>query len=329
MTKTKQKLLSKFIFVAGLMFFINSLPIPAYVDAQSQDAQFLEVQGLAVTPFLIETDVEAGVAQRHSVTIANTTDQPLPIDVSINDFIPDESGQAKFLATDATSNPAYSLSSWIDIVQQPSFTIPPREQTVLIFSITAPQEAVPGTHYGGLLFSTHPQAQTLAGAEVTQKVGVIIIARFGHGRESGNITQMLPEQGSDSFKFLLSFYNDGNVHLKPKGDINITDIFGNQVGSVPVNPDAQIVLPDNQKIFESSWKPGWRFGRYKATAILYFGNPKLEARANVVIWIIPIKQIAILLAVLSILGYLLVRGLRRYNRYILKEARRSEISKKR
>ena len=305
------------IVIATLGLVITTV---AYAQSTQLAPQTLQVQGLAVTPFIIETNIEAGQTQEKTITLTNTTDSDLPIGLSINDFVPDSKGQAKFLGVDEDANPAYALSSWIKVIKQPSFIIPPHQQTDLTFSITPPNDAVPGTHYGGLLFFARPKTEDKGTTQVTEKVGVVILARFGHGTEVGSITSFLAEPGADNFQFFLSFYNSGNVHLKPKGDINIIDIFGHEVASVPVNRDAQIVLPDSQRVFESQWKPGWRFGRFTATAILYYGNPKLEIRESHVIWIIPIRQILLLLVIILILGYLLRIMVKRYNRYILKRA---------
>ena len=100
--------------------------------------------------------------------------------------------------------------------------------------------------------------------------------------------EKLGRKGDTSdYNFFTTFYNQGNVHLKPKGEIYITNLFGRQVASVPANRDAQIVMPDSQRIFESVWQQGWRLGRYRATAVLYYGDPKLETRTSVIVWIVP------------------------------------------
>ncbi len=308
---------------AGLIIVFSIFPNQTFVQAQAQQNQQLQVQGLAITPFLIETRVEAGKSREHKVTLTNTTDQPLPIEISINDFVPNNTtGQAKFLDVGEEANPAYSLSGWIKIVKQPSFTIPPQQQTEVIFTITPPLDAAPGTHYGGLLFSYRVQSSRGDTIVVTQKVGVLVLARLGQANEQGAITGLLAEHAGlgDNFRFLLTLYNSGNAHLKPKGEIYLTNLLGRQVASVPVNRDAQIVLPESQRIFESMWKPGWRLGRYTATAVLYFGNPKLEARDSIVVWIVPWQRVLLVLAIALALAYALRRLLSIYNRRIVSKA---------
>jgi hypothetical protein len=133
-----------------LFLFLILLSLPQSSLAQQQR---LEIQGLAITPFLIEVEGNPGKKTDHSIVITNTTNQPLPIRVSVNDFIPTEGGQPRFLDSDRLANEQYSLAKWVTITGQPNFTIPANQSTEIKFSITPPENAEPGTHYGGILFS--------------------------------------------------------------------------------------------------------------------------------------------------------------------------------
>lgn len=304
-----------------LLAAIFAFFIPLIVQAQSVDSQNLTVQGLGISPFLIETTIEPGKEQLQHITLTNTTSAPLPITISINDFVPSgEHGQASFLLANETSDPRFSLSTWIKIVQQPAFTIPPHGQTQVVFSITPPLDAEVGTHYGGLLFAYHPLSNSNTNVSVTEKAGTLILAKFGKVVEKGSITDFTAESslGFSKTNFLLSFYNQGNAHIKPKGEIHIENMFGQEVASLPVNRDANIVLPESERNFENTWLPGWRFGRYKATAILFFGTPKLEVRNEVVFWIIPWQRILFVLFVFMIAIWLAVFAIRRYNSWLLR-----------
>ena len=120
--------------------------------------------------------------------------------------------------------------------------------------------------------------------------------------------------------FLLSLYNQGNVHEKPKGDVIITNWFGKQVGSGQINSDASIVLPQSQRNFATSWDSGWSLGRYTATAIIYYGSPKLELRVVEHFWIVPWQRLMVVSALLIGLIALGYSGLKRYNRWVIKRS---------
>ena len=296
---------------------------PARTLAQqaNQPAKSLAVQGLAIDPFLIEADVNPGEKNDYSITLVNTTDHALAFTVSINDFVPNgRTGQPRFLDSTETADPRYALSSWVRITKQPDFTIPPHGQTAVKFSLNPPADAEPGTHYGGILFGQAGASGAGPGSAVEQKVGAIILARLGKSQEKGAISEFFTQHAvyqSLPVDFLLTFHNYGNVHSKPKGDITIRNIFGEEVAQVPVNPDAGIVLPESERDFVSSWRPRWAFGRYTAETIMYYGNPKLEARATTAFWVIPTAPLfygLLALLLLLALGYF---GIKRYNKYII------------
>lgn len=307
-----------------LVIFICLAIVPLGTFAQTNSGQTLEVQGLALSPFLIETKVEGGKTQKQTIALTNTTSANLPIEISINDFVPvGGGGQAKFLDSTETADSKFSLTSWIKITKQPQFNIPAGAQTTVEFTINPPIDAEPGTHYGGLLFSYRPANLNGTATTVTQKAGVLILVQTGKDDQRGQITSFKAEPSLDfeSVNFYLSFYNLGNVHLKPKGDINIYNWFGNEVASVPVNRDATIILPENERLFQSQWKTGWRLGRYTATSVLFFGNPKLEARVTTHFWIIPWQRVLLSLSALIVLVFSIGLLLKRYNRWLIKNAK--------
>jgi uncharacterized repeat protein (TIGR01451 family) len=316
----------KNLYLKFFFAFIVFLLVPNVVMAQAPTllqapTQSLQVEGLAIDPFIIEVDAEPGQTITKTIALTNTTNAPLTFNASINDFVPNgKTGQPIFLDSAQESDPKYSISRWINIIQQPQFTIPPQDHTEVTFSITIPSDAESGSHYGGILFG-RPIGEILnSGSAVQHKAGAIILVRLGQSQEKVQITNFSSRQAvyqHGPIEFLTSINNFGNVHAKPKGDITIRNIWGVAVTQVPVNPDALIVLPEAERDFISQWKNKLGFGRYTAEAILYYGSPKLELRAQTSFWIIPVKEIVIAVFILLILSLVSYFGIRRYNRYVI------------
>lgn len=295
------------------------------LSAKSTSAQTdrtFEVQGLAINPFLIESALDHGQSEERSITLQNTTQGPLAISISINDFTVDKnSNTPKFLESSELADPKFSISEWISITKQPKYELLPGETTELILKLTPPDSAEPGTHYGGLLITTESAPLTGTNTIVEHKVGVIIIAELGRASQQGSITSLIASNekndSGNQVRFLLNFNNFGNTHLKPKGEIFIYNIFGKQVGNLYINRDAQIVLPQTEKRFDAIWQPSFNFGWYRAEAILYFGNPKIEARAETSVWLFDPISATLSIAVLALLIVTTVFAVHRYNRWIL------------
>jgi hypothetical protein len=307
-----------FILIFGLLF----VPLGALAQAPVDASQGLQVEGLGINPFIIEVDAEPGVVVTRSIHLGNTTDSPLTFTSSINDFVPNgRTGQPLFLSTDQDSDPQFSLSRWITITKQPTFIIPAHGETEVQFTITPPADAEPGTHYGGILFGRPPGVPQGSSSAVQHKAGAIILVKLGKSQEQLDLLSFSADQnkfhkGPIDFHTVLS--NTGNVHSKPKGEITIKNIVGGQILQIPINRDANIVLPQSEREFISEWKPWFAFGRYTAEAVLYYGNPKLELRTKITFWVIPVKEVMLGVLGLAILAIMLYIAIRKYNRYIIK-----------
>lgn len=316
--------LQRFIAV-NLVIVAVCLLFGAAANVQAQSKSALEVQGLRIDPFLIELNMSPGQTTTQQIKLTNTTNSPLTFSISINDFIPNgNTGQPIFLDSDEKSDPKYSLSDWVTVTQQPQFTIPANENTQVVFSITVPEDAEPGTHYGGILFGQVAKPLDQSGAAVVHKAGSIVLVKLGKSQEQVNFEAFKVKQHfyqSGPVEFTATLNNVGNVHSKPKGDIAIRDVFGRQVTEVHVNPDALIVMPQAQRDFIQSWDVNLGFGRYTAEAVLFYGNPKIELRAATTFWIIPVKELLLVMLGLVLLGIMMIMAIRKYNIYIIKSSR--------
>lgn len=285
----------------------------------------LQVQGLGINPFLVELELTPGQSKEQVITLSNTTSEPITFTVSINDFVPNRSsGQPVFLDSKEESNPKYSLSRWITITKQPQFTIPANSNTEVAFNISVPVDAEPGTHYGGLLFGQPLSDLSVSGSAVQHKAGAIILVKLGQSEEKVQLNKFFTQKQvytRGPIEFLATLHNYGNVHSKPKGDIAIYNMLGIQVAEVPVNPDAQIILPESARDFTQTWQNKLGFGRYTAKAKLFYGSPKLEIQSQISFWIVPVKEIILGVLIMLILGIIGYIAIGRYNRYIIKKSR--------
>lgn len=294
--------------------------LPASSHAQGDT---LSEGSLAISPFLIETTLKPGQSEVNTITVSNRSDTPLPIAISVNDFIPaGDHGGVRFLDTGQAAHPNFSLASWITITSQPDFTIPPRGQTKVTFSISVPIDAEPGTHYGGLLFSAREKDNEQLNVAVIKKIGTIILVGAGTTNASGEIRSFDSTKNFYSepqVNFSTDFANTGNVHLQPKGQIAIRNIFGQLIGEAYINQDAQFVLPGTLRGFEGAFKRNWLLGRYTAELTMYYGNPKLEARASVHFWVIPTRQILLYGGLLILVIGVCYVSITQYNAWVIRK----------
>lgn len=121
-------------------------------------------------------------------------------------------------------------------------------------------------------------------------------------------------------KFVTRIKNEGNVHIQPSGQIEVRDMFGNPVKTIKVNEQKANVLPNSIRRFDSTLDTGWMFGHYTADVTLGYGTHGQVVTGTTDFWVIPYKIVAVILIVLITLIFILVRGVKVYNKRIIKKA---------
>lgn len=312
---TFKKLIVVFLIATTL------IPIAAIAQTESTTAS-LQTRGLEITPFLLDLDVAKGKEISSQIDLTNRSTAPLIITVSPRDFLPGIEGQPEFVPDTEINDPSFSLATWISLDSVPTqFTIQPEEQVTVPFTIRPPANAEDGTHYGALLFSYVGSSATGSASEVQQTVGSILLVRYGVGRELGETTLKTSSSfqlSTDKITFTNTFKNTGNVHVQPKGDVVVRNIFGQTVATPFVNRDAANVLPRTERSFVNSWLPSsFSFGRYTAESVLIYGRGRLEAKDKQVIWVFPIYLLVVLGIIVSIILWFIFHGRHWHRRRII------------
>jgi hypothetical protein len=142
-----------------------------------------------------------------------------------------------------------------------------------------------------------------------------------HGGKTGTFF------ASGPLNFVERFKNSGNVHVQPIGQVNITDMFGKKLAAVNVNVPPGNILPQSIRKFSEpldSTVIGNKklFGRYTASMKVTYGTSKKVLTTSLVFWVIPYRLIITVIVVLIAAFFALRFALRRYNRYILEQARK-------
>ena len=86
------------------------------------------------------------------------------------------------------------------------------------------------------------------------------------------------------------FENTGSVHTNPYGEISITNMFGEEVGFVELEP--WFVLPKSLRSREVSWNREFLLGRYMVTARINRGYDDVVDEVTTSFWVVPYSYIA-------------------------------------
>ena len=276
-----------------------------------------------ITPTLFEMSAAPGQSWNSSVKVVNDNDFPITVYAKTQNFVPQgERGQGVFIPDTAAEGSEATLAAWMEVPSE-AITIPSGETVSVPVTISVPDDAPPGGHYAAVLIGTQPPEQRGDTAVRTAQVisSLFLVRIAGDIEEAGTIRSFAGTTNitqTPSMDFSLRFENQGNVHLRPQGEIQITNMWGKERGVIPINHKTHFgnVLPESIREFTFSWEGEsvWLdFGRYTAQATLGYGvNSRQFVTRTDHFWFIPLRPILITLVGIVLFGFLLSRLVRFY-----------------
>jgi hypothetical protein len=287
-------------------------------------------QGLEISPPVVELTANPGQTVTTNIRIRNVASGELITKGKADDFGAGsgEDGKPQFLF-DEVGATRYSLKYWVQSV--PDLRLAPQELKTAAITIKVPANAEPGGHFGVVRFTAVPPDVQGTGVALSASVGTLVLLRVaGSVTDSLSLASFTTSQGGQSGSFFehgpvaftVRLKNAGSVHEKPQGTIDVTNVFGKKVDSVQVNGMGGNVLPDSIRRFDQELSKKSLFGHYTAKLNLSYASGAKKLSSQVSFWVIPWKLILLVLVGLVVLGFLIRLGLKRYNAYIIAQARK-------
>jgi hypothetical protein len=251
------------------------------------------LSGVNIKPAIIEDKVSPGDVYSSELSVTNLDSVEKTFYLVKRDIARlDEQGLPVF--AQAGEKTGHEVSEWVK-VEADSVTIASQETKKIPFTVTVPQDAGPGGHYGGIFVATTPLKPEGTGIGVGFQVGTIINLRVaGDIVEDAIIREFYADKSiynEASVLFTVTIENKGNTVIRPRGPLEITNIFGKKVGVVVINEKAGAVLPKSERSFQVSWvsDDGFAFGKYQAVAGVIYGDEQRNTLTGVTsFWVIPL-----------------------------------------
>lgn len=288
------------ILVAGLVAsaLLGAIPV-AHAQAP---------EGIEISPAVIEDRVNPGETYRFAIKVTNRSDIEKTFYLGAQDISGlDERGVPLFVEDGQPTE--YELSSWVRLPQD-SIVIGPGETKSVPYVINVPQSASPGAHFGGVFLDVRPPRLRTIGAGIGMRTGSLINLRIsGDVQEDARVREFSTEKiiySDANIDFNTNIENLGNVLLRPHGLIEISDMFGQQVGSIRVNETGAAIFPKSDRKYVTTWEyDKFAFGRYQALVSMVYGDDSRKTlSATTSFWILPMKPI--LIALSSLLAFVLL-----------------------
>lgn len=264
------------------------------------------VQGasISISPVTFELTANSGDILVNKIRIYNPSDSTIAVRMEVEDFSP--MGELGEVIVAPEEEMTYSLKRWVR-TEPTEFTLKPREQRFINFTINIPDNAEPGGKYGSILASTVGVAgPDITGAAIAQKVGALVLLTVSGEVEENLIVKEFTVPNFSEYgpvPFSIRFENTGTVHIRPRGFVTVFDWRGNKI--VDIEFPQQNVIPGAIRKIEVSWDRKWLIGRYTATLIGSYGTANLPLKPPVVVfWVFPWKMaLGISLGLMAVITY--------------------------
>ncbi|MCF7843393.1 DUF916 domain-containing protein [Candidatus Gracilibacteria bacterium] len=292
---------------------------------------------LTISPARLELSADPGATATNEFTIINEQSSEQTYYTSVENFeAQGESGTPNF------SNTKEGFASWVQVAEK--VTVKSGEKIKIPFTVTIPQDADAGGHFAAIFLSTIPPATKGGEVSVGAKVGMLMLLKVsGDIKEEGGVLSFfLKDNGRFVTKlpidFVYRFNNDGNDRVKPSGTTTIKNMFWITTKEINANKTEGNVLPNSIRRFELTWgdeEPlpasasyfshvkyemrNFAMGLYFANLDLNFGT---KSSSNT-IWfvVLPWHLLIILIAIAGIIFIGLRSAFKRYNKFIIAQAR--------
>lgn len=281
----------------------------AAVVAFSAPYAHAQQAGVQLQPAVIEESANPGAILEQTMSVRNVS----PIEQTYYLVKRDISGVTEnnqpIFAEEGAEVTGYELSSWLELSSEP-LVVPPGATVQVPIKVSVPANATPGSHFGGVFVTVEPPRLRESGASVGYEVGSIVSIRIaGDVTESARIRSFSTDKlmyGSPQVLFTTRVENPGNVLIRPRGPLEIYDMFGNKVELLSVNDSLGGVFPGTTRNFDIEWKSrDFSIGRYQAIVSLIYGEQGRETTVSqsTSFWILPLN---VILPVIGILAFLVI-----------------------
>lgn len=252
--------------------------------------------GITIQPSIIDERVDPGDVYSGTLQVKNETNATQTYYLSTKD-VEKRSESGQFTFAPFGEDTGFGLASWVVLPTDP-VTVEALQTVEIDFSIQVPDDASPGTHLGGIFVGPKAEHLNEVGTGIGfQVVSIVSLQIAGDIVDEARIRDFITDKmiySKPEVLFTTRVENLGNVSVKPRGPVDITNMWGKKVTlDLVMNDSGSLVLPGEIREYELEWKgEEFYFGRYETVMSLSYGyETKNTITRTVSFWILPLNII--------------------------------------
>lgn len=240
---------------------------------------------ITVWPAKFEIWGNPGETMTQTLRITNEDNVPVILALSVEPFTTDEDGKI-VLSPNQPINVKNDLQKWI-MFKTKGTQFQPKETKLINFSIDVPKNALPGGKYASIVVRMDHVDKTENEVTATAKVvSLVMLSITGDIIDEARVKSFkATDKRNKTLDFDFKIQNAGNNHIRPKGSIVVTNLWGVKVDEIKLEDEN--ILPNVTKNLSSQWDPEkFLFGRYTASLVATYGFSKpLTMTATTNFWV--------------------------------------------
>jgi len=274
------------------------------------------IRTMTIVPPAVEYSLAPGDKKEGVMKVINDGNELLTFTAMVRDYVvSDNHGTPQILAPNDLSVKR-SAAAWLGVTPS-TFTILPHQKQELNYFLQVPLDAAPGGHYAAVIYEptqTIPVEGTGTGVQ-TQIGTLFYLGVKGPITEAANA--VMSAKGFSEYgpvKVQTEIFNNGDLHIKPKGEITVTNIFGQRT-ILPL--EEHNIFPEKSFLNENSFGTKFMLGRYTARLSATYGRDNNLPLVAVVSFIVFPWKIATVITLIVIILVLL---------FIMRERKKKKTS---
>jgi hypothetical protein len=249
-------MMKKLLLIASAFALVSSLIVPQSVFAQTPDNE-----SITLSPVRSKYTVDAGATTEGKLTVVN--DGKVGYDFIVYSRPYSVSNDGKYEPNFTETPERSDAYGWVRFAKT-KYRLEAGATIEVPYTLSVPQRASPGGHYGVLFAETQPAANQDGANSVVRKkrVGSLLYVTVnGQYQTSGSVesTTIPFWQVQPPLSATATVKNSGNVDITDATVFTVKDVFGNVKYK---EAKEYSVLPDRSRDITFSWKDASWFGFY-------------------------------------------------------------------
>ena len=294
----------KKLLILLLLFLV--LPSKAFAqNTQNQNANQSIKSVLNISPIIIDTTLQKGKTQTFQIKVSNLLSQPLGINADIENFFPTDQGDEGNFQNNSP------LIGW-STLSESNFIMDQGKDKTITMSIKTPANLKDGGYYDVVFFTPfYTKPIDNSSPTVLTKIGILVLGTVGKinytdlkNKTSISELNLNPVYENRNLDFSFRVQNSYFTHFSAKPFLTVFPLFGNDQTTQLTQ---KTILPGTSRLWTQTFTPDSNSIFYKVHLAVSVGQGNYIYRDGF-FFVLPIKEIILLLAALLIIFVIKVRG---------------------